>query len=170
VVSGHVSPPLMIVDSPLPAGEFFLRLKKIAGTLGTLPSLAGIDTLRLDARFLALLDRDLGLKAMRTRMEPSAFTRIARLITSNVVALTSHIPTTIDAPILYALAVNGSNGSGCECENITLQLGELTMGAVRVSVFDDDHNSIVQSASAQRLVAFLCGMNVSEEAVADGDR
>jgi acyl transferase domain-containing protein/thioesterase domain-containing protein len=168
--AGHASPPLMIVDSPLPAGEFFLRLKKIAGTLGTSPSLADIDSLRLDARFLALLDRDLGLKDMRARMVPSAFTRIARLITSNAVALTSHIPTTIDAPILYALAVNGSNGCGCGSENITPQLGELTRGAVRVSVFDDDHNSIVQSTSAQRLVAFLCDMNVSEEAVTDGDR
>jgi acyl transferase domain-containing protein/thioesterase domain-containing protein len=168
--AGHVSPPLMIIDSPLPVGEFFLRLKKIAGTLGASSSLAGIDALPLDTRFLALLDRDLGLKDMRARMEPSAFTRIARLITSNAVALTSHISTTIDAPILYALAVNGSNGRGCDCENITPQLGELTRGAVRVSVFDDDHNSIVQSASAQRLAAFFCDTNVNEEAVTDSDR
>jgi acyl transferase domain-containing protein/thioesterase domain-containing protein len=158
--AGRTAPPLMIVDSPFTTGEFTLRLKNIAGTLSGTPSLSDIEALHLDARFVKLLDQDLGLEAMRERMAPAAFARIARLYASNAVSIMSHTPATIDTPIFYALAARGSNGRSCE--DVVPHLGKLTRGIVSVRVFDDDHNSIVRSASARRLAAFVGDVSVVE--------
>jgi acyl transferase domain-containing protein/thioesterase domain-containing protein len=158
--AGRVSPPLMMIDSPLPTGELSLKIKGIVEILSGPPTLSVIDSLQLDARFLNLLNKDLGFEALRARMVPANFARLARLYASNAVALASHSPATIEAPIIYALAAKGSNGRSCD--DVTPHLGGLTQGVVSVGVFDDDHNSIVQLASAHRLAAFFSGTNVGE--------
>ena len=158
----------MIIDSPLPTGEFALRLKDIAGKVGDAPSLAVIDALHLDARFLGLLNRDLGLDEMRRRMDPGAFSRVARLYASNAIAIISHTPTTIDVPIFYALAARGSNG--CTREDVAPDLARLTAGQISVGIFDDDHNTIVRPPSIERLVDFLNQINVGEGVVTEDGR
>lgn len=151
--AGQVAPPLMLIDSPFPTGDFALRLKEIVAPSAALPSLADIDVLSRDARFIELLDRDLGLEQMRARLDPAEFARIAGLYASSVVSIVSRRFTTIRAPIHYVLAAKGSNG---QCREDTLpHLGRLTTGMVEVSVFDDDHNSIVRGNSARRLANLL---------------
>ncbi|WP_133649265.1 type I polyketide synthase [Paraburkholderia flava] len=165
--AGQPVPPLMIVDSPLPTGDFALRLKAIAGTLIDAPSLADVDALHRDERFIKLLDRDLGLEQMRERMKPAEFARIARFYASNVLSIASRDFAPVNAGILYALAAKGG-GNGRSSDDVVPHLKKLTTGAIDVGVFDDDHNSIVSAASVQRLAAFLGSPVVEERIEANG--
>ncbi|WP_175700329.1 type I polyketide synthase [Burkholderia ambifaria] len=164
---GKVAPPLMLVDSPFPTGDFALRLKEIVGSTTALPSLADIDALAKDARFVALLDRDLGLLEMRARLDPAEFSRISRLYASSVVSIVSRSFTALRAPIHYALAANGGNGR-CR-DDAWPHLARLTTGAIEVDVFDDDHNSIVGGASIRRLATRLGRPAAEMQAAASGD-
>ncbi|WP_027214115.1 type I polyketide synthase [Burkholderia sp. WSM2232] len=166
--AGRVSPPLLMIDSPLPTGEFSLKMKNVVGIRGGAPTPGAIDSLHLDARFLDLLNKDLGLDCLRERMDPADFARLTRLYASNVVALIAHCPSTIEAPISYALAARGSNGR--TRNELIPHLRRLTRGSVSVGVFNDDHNSIVQPASAYRVAEFFSDANVNEATAAANGR
>jgi acyl transferase domain-containing protein/thioesterase domain-containing protein len=162
--AGQAAPPLMVIDSPLPTGDFALRLKAVVGTPADAPSLADVDALYRDARFIE--ERDLGLDQMRARLAPLEFARIARLYASNVLSISLRNFTKVGAPIHYALAACGSNGRSRD--DVLPHLQRLTTGTVNVSVFDEDHHSIVKGPSAQRLAAFLSRSIVDERIAVNG--
>ncbi|PEH82520.1 type I polyketide synthase [Burkholderia gladioli] len=151
--AGQAMAPLMLIDSPFPSGDFASRLKAIVGPVAGQPTLDGIDALSRDARFIALLDRDLGLAQMRDRVDAAEFARISRLYASSVVSIVSRSFTQLRTPIHYALAARGSN-AGCR-EDALPHLRVLSTGPIEVAVFDDDHNSIVTGDAARRLAALF---------------
>ncbi|WP_017778169.1 type I polyketide synthase [Paraburkholderia kururiensis] len=164
--AGQPAPPLMLIDSPPPTGDFALRLKGIVGALSAKPSLSDVDALHQDGRFIRLLDRDLGLEQLRERLKPAEFARIARLYASNVLSIASRDFTKVRVRIFYALAANGSNGQSSE--DVLPHLQKLTGGGIDVEIFDDDHNSIIGARRAARLAAFLSG-GVAVERILMGD-
>ncbi|WP_186250364.1 type I polyketide synthase [Burkholderia gladioli] len=146
---GREAPPLLIIDSPFPGGSFMARLQSILAEARE----RTLDALLASAGFIALLDQDLGLAAMRSRMAPDAFERLLSIVASNALALGLHVPGCIDAPILYALALKGVNSQ--ERRAPTPYLHAMTRAAVGIGVFDDDHDSIVGEFSAGRVAAFF---------------
>lgn len=160
--------PLMLIDSPFPSGDFALRLKKIVGPVAELPSLPRIDALSRDPGFIELLDRDLGLEQMRERLDAAEFARISRLYASSVVSIVSRGFTALRTPIHYALATRGSNARSRD--DALPHLERLSMGAIEVEVFDDDHNSIVTGASARRIATLFGEFAAAEAGSRLGDR
>ncbi|KUZ72463.1 beta-ketoacyl synthase [Burkholderia ubonensis] len=153
--TGVSAPPLMIVDSPLHDGEFAMRLRALDGEFDTDDITQVIQRWLADPRFDAMLDRDFYLADVRRRADPAMFARIARLHAASAIALARHRPQQARTRIEYALAAR--NGSGSSSEQAAQHLRLLTRGHIAVSVFDDDHNSIVREPSARRLACFLGG-------------
>ncbi|WP_070106625.1 type I polyketide synthase [Burkholderia plantarii] len=157
---GHDAPPLLIIDSPFPRGAFVGRLHAIVTAA---PSL---EALRDDARLRELIERELGLAALRPRMTADAFARLLAVVTSNAAALGGHAPRVVDAPIVYALATRGANGR--DGAQAIAHLHGMTRGAVSFGEFDEDHDSIVAEAAARAVTAFLGESHADRgEAVAD---
>ncbi|VWB17615.1 type I polyketide synthase [Burkholderia lata] len=152
---GVTAPPLMIVDSPLHDGEFASRLRALASDLAPDDDMQAVERWLADPRFDAMLDQDFYLADVRRRAQPATFDHIARLHAASAVALVRHQPQQVQTRIGYALAARDKRGmSSAQVEQ---HLGRLGRGGIAVSVFDDDHNSIVREPSAQRLAHFLGG-------------
>ncbi|EMN5130423.1 acyltransferase domain-containing protein [Burkholderia contaminans] len=152
---GESAPPLMIVDSPLHDGEFATRLRALAADLAPDDGTQAVERWLADPRFDAMLDQDFYLADVRRRAQPAMFDHIARLHAASAVALARHQPKQVQTRIGYALAVRDKRGmSSALAEQ---QLGRLGSGGVTVSVFDDDHNSIVCAPSVSRLAHFFGG-------------
>lgn len=149
------APPLMIVDSPLYDGEFAMRLREVAGELATEDGKQTVESWLADPRFDAMLDHDFYLADVRRRAHPATFAHIARLHAASAAALAHHRPQQVRTRIQYALAAR--NAGGLSGAQVAQHLRLLTCGGATVSVFDDDHNSIVREPSARPLASFLGG-------------
>ncbi|CAM2171563.1 Beta-ketoacyl synthase [Burkholderia latens] len=156
---GTGAPPLAIVDTPLHEGDFATRLRELIGGFEHEDAMRTVDAWLADPRFDVMLDRDFYLADARRRAQPATFDHIARLHAASAVAAAHHRPARIRARIDYALAERGANGlssaQAAQC------LRALTSGAIAVSEFDDDHNSIVCEPAVQRLARFIGGADVS---------
>ncbi|WP_321814132.1 MULTISPECIES: type I polyketide synthase [unclassified Paraburkholderia] len=150
---GNVAPPLLIVDSPLFEGVFATRLRQLASDFETLDDAQLIDQWLADERFDAMLDHDFHLAEARRRAHPATFAHLARLHAASAAALARHRPRQVEARIEYALAAR--NESGASATHAAQHLRALTRGGITVSVFDDDHNSIVREPAVRRLAALL---------------
>ncbi|KWE36536.1 type I polyketide synthase [Burkholderia territorii] len=152
---GTAAPPLVIVDTPLHEGDFATRLRELVDGFGHEDAMRTIDAWLGDPRFDVMLDRDFHLADVRRRAQPATFDHIARLHAASAVAAAHHRPTRVRARIDYALAERGATGlSTAQAEQC---LRVLTSGAITVSEFDDDHNSIVCEPAVARLARFLGG-------------
>ncbi|UEP39642.1 acyltransferase domain-containing protein [Burkholderia ambifaria] len=152
---GRTAPPLVIVDTPLHEGEFATRLRALAGDFVNEDATQVVEAWLADPRFDTMLDRDFYLADVRRRAHPATFAHISRLHAVSAVALARHRPHQVRTRIDYALA--NRNAGGMSGTQVTQYLRRLTGGSVAVSVFDDDHNSIVREPSARRVAAFLDG-------------
>ncbi|HHL4080445.1 type I polyketide synthase [Burkholderia sola] len=162
---GLAAPPLTIVDTPLHDGEFAMRLRELDSEFSAVEVTQVVQSWLADPRFDAMLDRDFYLGDVRRRADPAMFAHIARLHAASALALARHRPQQVHTRIAYALAARTpGNLSGAQA---TQSLRLLTHGDITVSVFDDDHNSIVREPSARR-VAECFGDGVgTADAVAD---
>lgn len=154
---GVAAPPLLIVDSPLFEGAFAVRLRQLSSDFEALDETQLVDRWLADARFDAMLDHDFHLADVRSRAHAATFAHLARLHAASAAALARHRPRQVNARIEYALALRNENG--VSATQAAQHLRMLTRGGVTVSVFDDDHNSIVRQAAARRL-AGLSGGNL----------
>ena len=107
-----------------------------------------------------MLDQDFYLADVRRRAQPAMFDHIARLHAVSAVALARHHPQQVQTRIGYALAARDKRGMSSMLA--AQQLGRLGRGGVRVSVFDDDHNSIVREPSVRRLAHLFGGCDTDE--------
>ncbi|WP_322070233.1 type I polyketide synthase [Paraburkholderia bannensis] len=153
---GTRSPPLLLVDSPLFEGAFAIRLRQLASDFEALDESQLVDRWLGDARFDAMLEQDFHLADVRRRAHADTFAHLARLHAASAAALARHRPRQVNARIEYALATRNENG--VSAAQAAQHLRMLTRGGITVSVFDDDHNSIVREPSARRLAA-LPGIN-----------
>ncbi|UTV60603.1 type I polyketide synthase [Burkholderia arboris] len=152
---GTAAPPLMIVDTPLDEGDFTTRLRELVNGGDAADGFRTVETWLADPRFDTMLDQDFYLADARRRAQPATFGHIARLHAANAVALAHHRPKQVRARIDYALAERGATGMSSAQAAQCLRV--LTCGAIAVSQFDDDHNSIVREPSARQLARFLGG-------------
>ncbi|MGU7811724.1 type I polyketide synthase [Burkholderia sp. AW49-1] len=150
---GVTAPPLMVVDSPLHDGEFAVRLREFHGEFATDDVESIVQQWLDDPRFEAMLDGDFHLADVRQRADPAMFDHIARLHAVSAIAAARHRPQQVRTRIAYALAAR--NPSSPSSEQAAQHLRLLTRGDIAVSVFDDDHNSVVREPSARRLASFL---------------
>ncbi|WP_310632147.1 beta-ketoacyl synthase N-terminal-like domain-containing protein [Paraburkholderia sp.] len=150
---GATSPPLLIVDSPLFEGAFATRLSELAREFETLDDAQLVDRWLADARFDAMLDHDFHLVEARRRAHADTFAHLARLHAASAAALARHRPQQVGARIDYALAAR--NESAVSGTHAAQQLRMLTRGGITVSVFDDDHQSIVREPAARRLAGLF---------------
>ncbi|GAB7522756.1 type I polyketide synthase [Paraburkholderia sp. 2C] len=158
---GSDAPPLLIVDSPLYNGTFATRLRNIVDDFDRDEGSRLVDRLLADGRFDALLDSDFALSYVRRRAHPDVFAHLARLHAASAAAVARHRPGQTRTRIGYALATRGKGGaSGAQVAD---QLRSLTTGEITVKVFDDDHDSIVRTPSAEGLANFLDGATAGEE-------
>lgn len=151
--AGHLAPPLMIVDSPLHDTGFVATVRNIVHRVGAHASLSIVDELERDTEFRHALDQDLGLAAVRERVDASTFSRISRLHTANVLAMVLQRLPRLIAPIHYALAERGA--ARCSTEQAAMHLHDLTAGPIDIASFNDDHESIMQMPSVNLLVTAL---------------
>ncbi|MCA8197949.1 type I polyketide synthase [Burkholderia vietnamiensis] len=149
------APPLMMIDSPLHDGDFTTRLRALARDFVALDPSQAVESWLADPRFDAMLDRDFYLADVRRRAHPDLFARLSQLHAMSAVALARHRPQQVRARIAYALATRTA-GAMTDAQ-ATRELRLLTRGGIAVSVFDDDHNSIVRGASARRVAGLLDG-------------
>jgi acyl transferase domain-containing protein/thioesterase domain-containing protein len=147
------APPLCIIDSPFRSGRFVGRLKNIVRELGWPRGLSLVEKLQEDHRFQTMLDSEFGLAGIRDRVSVATFSRLARLHAFSAAAIAWHAPKIVRTPIAYALASRGQNGRSRE--DVLEHLRLMTKGPVRVSAFDEDHDSIVRAPAAARLAGFL---------------
>ncbi|MDN7425273.1 type I polyketide synthase [Burkholderia sp. AU45388] len=162
---GLAAPPLMIVDSPFHDGEFAMRLRELDGEFSAVEVTQVVESWLADPRFDAMLDRDFYLGDVRRRADPAMFAHIARLHAASALALARHRPQQVHTRIAYALAARTpGNPSGAQA---TESLRLLTHGDITVSVFDDDHNSIVREPSARRVADCFGGGAGTADGVAD---
>jgi len=147
------APPLLIVDSPLHGESFVTRLERIVSEFDGEEGSRLAATLLADARFDAMLDNDFFLAEARRRAHPDTFAHLARLHAACAAALARHRVRQVRASIHYALAGRGKTGASND--KVTARLRPLTDGNIIVTVFDDDHNSIVRAPSAGRLARLL---------------
>ena len=147
------APPLFIIDSPFRNGVFAGRLKNIVRDLGWPRGLSLVEKLQEDHRFQAMLHSEFGLANIRDRVSVATFSRLSRLHAFSAAAIAWHAPKIVRTPITYALASRGQNGRSRE--DVLEHLRLMTKGQVRVSAFDEDHDSIVRAPAAARLAGFL---------------
>jgi acyl transferase domain-containing protein/thioesterase domain-containing protein len=158
---GVDTPALLIVDSPFYQGDFIKRLKAMVRTLDCDDPQRLVDTLLADPRFDAMLDHDFHFADLRRRVDAGTFAHIARLHAASAAALYLHEPRQVRTAMTYALATRDKRN--LSVEQATLQLRDLTHGAITVTAFDEDHNSIVRAPSARRLAHFLSGESADAE-------
>jgi acyl transferase domain-containing protein len=162
---GVKAPPLLIVDSPLYNGAFATRLTSIVGNVDRNhrrdEGSRLVDMLLADDRFDSMLDNDFSLSEVRRRAGPDVFGHIARLHASSAAAVARHRPGQARTRISYALATRGKGGASSE--QVAAQLCLLTTGEITVKVFDDDHDSIVRTPSAEGLAHFLDDATAGEQ-------
>lgn len=161
--TGITAPPLAIIDSPFGDGPAARRLDVIVGDMGLPRGEALVEFLQADKRFQSMLDSDFHLAEARHRLGHDAFARLARLHACNAAAFALHASRRVRAPIAYALALRGQNG--LSAQEVAEPLRLMTEGAIRICVFDDDHNSIVRMPAAGRLAQFMGGSTSADDAV-----
>jgi thioesterase domain-containing protein len=152
---GSEAPPLLLIDSPLSEGPFAKRLGQIVGEHDVEEGSRLVAQMLADKRFDAMLDDDFFLAETRRRAHADTFAHIARLHASCAAALILHRPRQARAQIQYALAARGQAGVGASREQTADRLRVLSGAAITVTVFDEDHNSIVRDPCATNLARFL---------------